>query len=223
MLVLVRHGESEANAAGLLVGRMESPLTARGRAQARRIAEVVGPVEHVITSPLGRARQTAAALSSGEHVEVDDRWVEVDYGEYDGTPLGSVPADVWRRWRADPAYRPPGGESLDELGRRVRVVCEELFAADGAGARGADDVVVVSHVSPIKAAVAWALGVDDDVAWRLYLAPGSITRIGWGTGVPVLHGYNEVPPLTDVSPLTDVRVADEAPRPDPAAGAGSCA
>ncbi|HLI73340.1 MAG TPA: histidine phosphatase family protein [Acidimicrobiales bacterium] len=223
MLVLVRHGESEANAAGLLVGRMESPLTERGLVQAHRIGEVVGPVQRVTTSPLGRARQTAAAIGPDARVEVDDRWVEVDYGEFDGTRLGAVPAEVWTRWRADPAYRPPGGESLDELGRRVRPVCEELFAEDGAGARGADDVVVVSHVSPIKAAVAWALGVGDEVAWRLYLAPGSITRIGWGAGVPVLHRYNEVPLPTDVSPLTDARAGDEAPRLDPASGAGSSA
>ncbi len=52
-------------------------------------------------------------------------------------------------------------------------------------------MVVVSHVSPIKAAVAWALGAGDQVVWRLYLATASITRIGWGRDGPVLHRYNE--------------------------------
>ena len=166
------------------------------------MARALGPVSRVVTSPLGRARDTAAAFGPDVVVEVDERWIEVDYGEFDGTPLGAVPAEVWRHWRADPAYRPPGGESLAEVGARVRAACDELFARDGAGARAEEDVVVVSHVSPIKAAVAWALGVGDEVAWRLYLAPGSITRIAWGNDAPVLQRYNEVLPLTD-EPVTD--------------------
>jgi broad specificity phosphatase PhoE len=53
-------------------------------------------------------------------------------------------------------------------------------------------VVVVSHVSPIKAAVAWALGVGDEVTWRLFVAPASLTRIALGDRGPVLHTFNEV-------------------------------
>ena len=60
----------------------------------------------------------------------------------------------------------------------------------GEGARAERDVVVVSHVSPIKAAVAWALGAARTAVWRLHLRPASVTRIGWGAGAPVLHGYN---------------------------------
>jgi broad specificity phosphatase PhoE len=72
----------------------------------------------------------------------------------------------------------------------VRGACAELFSADGEGARGEGDVVVVSHVSPIKAAVAWALGSDDALALRLYLSTASMTVIGWGAGAPVLRRYN---------------------------------
>ncbi len=85
----------------------------------------------------------------------------------------------------------PGRRVAGRGGRRVRGACEELFARAGEGARAEADVVVVSHVSPIKAAVAWALGAGDEVAWRLYLATASITRIGWGADGPVLHRYNE--------------------------------
>ena len=53
-------------------------------------------------------------------------------------------------------------------------------------------VVVVSHVSPIKAAVAWALGVGPEVAWRSHLDPASITRIAIGPAGPVLRTFNEV-------------------------------
>ena len=55
-------------------------------------------------------------------------------------------------------------------------------------------MVIVSHVTPIKAAVAWALGVGGAIAWRLHLQTASVTRIGWGNDVPVLHGFNEVAP-----------------------------
>ena len=195
MLVLVRHAESAANAAGLLLGRSDSPLTPRGEEQARALGALMGPVTRLVSSPLTRAMRTAEALGTGLPVEVDDRWVEVDYGELEGEALSAVPAEVWTRWRADPDFRPAGGESLADVGRRVRRACEELFARPGDGARAEGNVVVVSHVSPIKAAVAWALGTGDAAAWRLYLATASVSRIAWGTDTPVLHRYNEtVPP-----------------------------
>jgi broad specificity phosphatase PhoE len=193
MLILVRHGESTGNAEGRLLGRIDAPLTDRGRAQARALAPSVAGAVRLVSSPLERARETAEELHTGLPVEVDDRWVELDYGEYDGRPLASVPPELWARWRTDPDFRPPGGESLREAGERVRSACEELFASDGEGARGEGAVVVVSHVSPIKAATCWALGTGDTGVWRLYLSTGSVTRIGWGPDGPVLQSYNETP------------------------------
>ncbi|MGH9097743.1 MAG: histidine phosphatase family protein [Acidimicrobiales bacterium] len=193
MLILVRHGESTGNADGLLLGRLDALLTQRGLEQARSLGSSLAGATRVISSPLSRARDTAEALGLGVPVEIDPRWVEVDYGEFDGQPLGAVPAEVWQRWRQDTHFRPPGGESLAEAGIRVRNACEELFATDGEGARGEGDVVVVSHVSPIKAATCWALGLGDEGAWRLYLATSSITRVSWGNGVPVLNRFNDTP------------------------------
>jgi len=193
VLILVRHGESTGNAEGRLLGRIDSPLTERGLAQARSLADAVVGATRIISSPLTRARDTAEALGTGLPVEVDDRWVEVDYGEFDGQELGAVPAEVWARWRSDPGYAPPGGESLAAAGLRVRAACGELFADPGGPARGPGTVVVVSHVSPIKAATCWALGIGDEGAWRLYLATASLTRINWGRGGPVLAGFNDTP------------------------------
>ena len=193
MLILVRHGESVANARGLLLGRTDAELTETGRAQAVGArALVYGPVAEVRSSPLRRALDTAELLALGPSIAVDEQWIEVDYGEFEGQPLGAVPAEVWQRWQLDRDFRPEGGETLAEVDRRVSATCEELFAVDGAGARRADgDVVVVSHVSPIKAAVAWALGTVD-LYWRLHLRTASVTRIGWNRNTPILHGYNEV-------------------------------
>ena len=193
MLVLIRHGESTANAAGLLAGQSEYPLTDTGRRQVEATASQLGAVRRLISSPLGRALESAAALGLDVPVEVDDRWVEVHYGVHESRPLPEVPPDLWRRWRTERDFRPDGGEALIDVGVRVQQACRELFALAGAGARDPEgDVVVVSHVSPIKAAVAWALGVEDHVAWRLHLSNASVTRIGWGFDAPVLHTYNQL-------------------------------
>jgi broad specificity phosphatase PhoE len=194
VLVLVRHGQSELNAAGRLAGRLDSPLTGLGVAQAKAVAASladVGEPAEVISSPLHRARDTAAAI--GLPVVVDQRWIELDYGPYDGRLLADVPAEMWAAWRSDASYAPPGGESLAALGRRVRQACEELL-------RDPDRLtVVVSHVSPIKAAVAWALGVGDEVAWRMFLAPASITMIGHGAAGPSLYAFNVTAHLEGVA------------------------
>lgn len=188
MLIVVRHGRTEANASGLLLGRLDPPLDDEGRRQAGRVADLLGPVDEVISSPLARTRQTAAVIAGRAPVRVDDRWIELDYGEWDGTPARELPAETWQRWRSDLDLVPKGGESLRQLGTRVREACEEL--SEAARSR---TVVVVSHVSPIKAAVSWALGVGDESVWRMFLGPGSITRIAMSDHGPVLWTFNEQP------------------------------
>ena len=189
MIVLVRHGQTAANAAGLLQGRVDPPLTDLGRRQAEAAATALPAEARVVSSPLLRARQTAEILAGGPAVTTDERWIELDYGTFDGRAAADVPAEVWDRWRADPHFAPPGGESLLACGLRVRAACEELAdeARDG-------DIVVVSHVSPIKAAVAWALGVGDETSFRMFLDVGAICRIAVGPRGPSLRSYNERPP-----------------------------
>ena len=194
MLILVRHGQTAINAEGRLQGRVDPELTDVGRVQAAALAPVVAGAARVVCSPARRARDTAALL--GLPVEVDERWVEIDYGVLDGLAFGEVPPDVWHRWRTDPTWAPEGGESLDDVGRRVAEACEELLPGAGSGSRsGSDsdgDVVVVSHVSPIKAAVAWALGVPQTVSSRMFLGLASVCRIDRGpSGAPTLRTFNE--------------------------------
>ena len=185
MLIVVRHGRTEANASGLLVGRrVDPPLDDLGRRQAASLASVVAGATRVVCSPLLRTRETADAL--GLPVAVDERWIELDYGELDGVPMSEVPATTWATWRADLGWCPPGGESLAALAERVRGACEAL-----AEEAATSDVVVVTHVSPIKAAVAWALGAVPEITWRMYSAPASVTRISITGATPSLHTYNE--------------------------------
>ena len=181
----MRHGQTAPNADGVLLGRADPGLDEVGRRQAGALAAALGTPDRVVSSPLVRAMETADAF--GLPVEVDRRWIEVDYGDYDLAPLGPGVHEVWRSWAEDPASAPPGGESLVSVGRRVRAALGEL--APEAAVR---DVVVVSHVSPIKAAVTWALGVSDGVALRMRLDVASVCRVRVGPEGPVLVSFNEV-------------------------------
>lgn len=199
-IVLVRHGRTALNARGHLQGRIDEPLDDTGRRQARALGEHLGAHlragDLVIASPLVRARDTAAAIAevSGVEVVVDERWIEVSYGVFEGRPQTSVSADTWRTWRADPHFAPPDGESLAAVAERVVAACEELR-----GRAAERTIVVVSHVSPIKAAVAWALGTDAASSWRMHLDTATVSRIGvTSTGVS-LRSFNESHHLTTLS------------------------
>jgi broad specificity phosphatase PhoE len=112
-VVLVRHGESETAAAGLVGG--DAPLTARGREQARALAGRAFDV--CFTSPTLRARETAALALEGRDVPqtVLPELADIDFGEFTGKPLPE-----YREWIAahDPADAPPGGESRVDTLRR---------------------------------------------------------------------------------------------------------
>lgn len=184
MLIVVRHGRTAANAAGLLLGRLDVDLDDTGEQQAAALAAAVGPVDEVVSSPLLRTRRTAEAFDAP--VTTDERWLELDYGAWDGTPNASVTPQQWATWRADAGFSPPGGESLAALAARVHDACDELAAR--AVRR---DIVVVTHVSPIKAAFSWALGVGIEVSWRCFVAPASIMRIAVGPTGASLRSFNE--------------------------------
>jgi broad specificity phosphatase PhoE len=188
MIVFARHGQTAPNRDGLVLGRADPELTEEGHRQAALLASALAgePVTAVVTSPLLRARQTAEAVAAAcgaAAVAVDPRLVEIDWGTWEGRPAGSLAVADVDRWRADDGTAPEG-ESLDSLSRRVESFCVEMLEEDGL-------VVAVSHVSPIKAAAAWAMGVEGTVAWRMFLGLASITRVGRGRTSPVLLSFNE--------------------------------
>ena len=190
VLTLVRHGQSAANARGVMCGRSDPPLTETGRRQARALGSGLPRPTRLVCSPLGRARETAALLGADVPVEIDARWTEMDYGALDGQPMTALDGDGWRAWQADPDHVPAGGESLASVRARVAAACAEL-AAEAAH----DEVVVVSHVSPIKAAISWALGVGIEIAWRMFLVDAAVCRIDTSGSLPVLLALNDAGPL----------------------------
>jgi broad specificity phosphatase PhoE len=186
VLYLVRHGRTEANAGARLQGRLDLPIDEVGRSQAAALPSVVCNVDRLICSPSLRARQTAEVF--GVEPEIDDRWLEMDYGDFDGMPLADLARAEWNRWIDDPDFRPPNGESLREMGMRVYSACDELL--DDARER---DVVVVTHATPVKAAMAWALGVDVGITWRSHVDQASVTKILVRERGPALNAFNIIP------------------------------
>ena len=192
-IIIVRHGRTEFNAAGRLQGRTDNPLDDVGLAQAEAVATYLAPEllsdTLIVCSPLLRARQTATAIAKGvgASLEIDERWIELDYGAYEGLRQSEVPSHIWREWRNDSNFAAPQGESLNQVQQRVTDACAELAQRlDGRTA------VVVSHVSPIKSAVAWALGVDVSVGWKTQLVTASITRLAISANGAALTSFNEV-------------------------------
>ena len=173
------------NAGRRLLGRADIPLDELGLRQAEALGMVkeLSNASRVVTSPLQRARQTAAAL--GPPVTVDERWIEIDYGILDGVKLEEAP-ELWRGWAKDLSFAPEGGESLKAVSERVRAACEDLWAE-----ASEVDVVVVTHVSPVKAAIAWAIGAGDETSWRMFVDVASVSSIGPGYTGPVLRTFNE--------------------------------
>ena len=187
MLILVRHGRTAANKAGQLQGRLDQDLDEVGQRQAIAVSDMVkamGPVNEVVSSPLKRAQQTAAQF--GMPVKTDERFLELSYGIFEGVKHADVPSEVWTNWRKDFAYVPEGGESLAALDARVRSACVDL-----AERASESNVVVVSHVSPMKSAAAWALGVDIGISWTCHLDHASVCRIAFRDGNAILTTFNE--------------------------------
>jgi probable phosphoglycerate mutase len=98
--------------------------------------------------------------------------------------MREIPAEAWAEWHSDATFRPPGGESLTDVTKRVASFMDDVLAEER--------VVAVSHVSPIKAAVCVALGVDERVSWKMFLDLASITRVGRRVdGESFLIAYND--------------------------------
>jgi len=195
LLTLVRHGRTHANAANLLQGHIDNELDEVGLSQATLLGDAlqrIAPVTRLISSPLKRAQQTASAIrTTVGHVNIETHhsWIELDYGDFDAQPVSTVPPEIWATWRSDPHFRPPNGETLAELDHRVRAALASLVD-DDFDPETSEHIVVVSHVSPIKAAVAWALGVDMGVSWRTALDRASMSTIRLDATRPVLKSFN---------------------------------
>ena len=191
---MVRHGQTDANRNGLLQGRVDNPLNERGVAQAIGVARALrtSGAARIVASPLIRAQQTAACIATelGVDVETDEQLIELNYGDWESRPLQEISAEQWAHWRTDPHFAPGGGESLDAVAvRSIAFANKVLNGSSDGGSRL--PTIAVSHVSPMKAIVAWALGADTPATWRMHLDTAAVCRIGTRSGIPYLASFNE--------------------------------
>lgn len=198
-VLLVRHGRSTANTAGVLAGRAAGvSLDQIGRDQAAltgdRLALV--PLVGVVSSPLERCQQTAQFIldrqAGAPYAPVDHDITECDYGRWQGRMLSDLATeDLWPVVQAQPsAVVFPGGESLAAMQARSVAAIRRHDAAfeseHGPGAVWA----AVSHGDIIKSILADALGMHLDLFQRINVGPASVSIVRYGTSRPSVYATN---------------------------------
>jgi len=202
-VLLVRHGAT-ATTGTILPGRAPGlHLAPRGTDQAQLVAQRIGelatkPVA-LYTSPLERARETAAPIAATLKVRaVADRGLlECDFGTWTGKKLALLAKKPeWRSVQQSPSsFRFPEGESFAEMQLRIWSTLERLAARH----RG-KTIVVVSHADPIKAAVTFAQGVPLDLFQRTVISTCSVSALAIGTGTPIVLCVNATSSLKELAP-----------------------
>lgn len=176
-LLFVRHGQTAENAGGRILGRRDPPLSPEGHEQAARLAKRAAGagVAAIWTSPLQRARQTAAAVAEavGSEPFVLDDLIESDRGRWEGQSLAHLAKVSPRLFAAfeaaDPEFAFPGGESLQDQVQRTR-------RALGTVAGGPLPALVVAHVGTIRAAM---LALGNRPPPERAVAHGELIRMWW--------------------------------------------
>jgi len=228
-VLLVRHGRTAANAGGVLAGRTPGvDLDDAGRAQVAALADRLGPVPfvRVVTSPLERCRQTAAALlavagpdgATRPTAVTDDRLTECDYGQWTNRPITELAEEpLWATVQAHPSgVLFPGGESMRAMQARALDAVREVDAAVAAEHGEGAVWVAVSHGDVIKAVLADALGMHLDAFQRIVVDPASVSAVRYSPLRPFAVRVNDTG--GDVAALVPAP-----PSADGASGAGTAA
>lgn len=194
-VILVRHGRSTANTAGVLAGRTPGVLLDEtGRDQAQRTADRLAavPLTTVVSSPLERTRQTAQAIlarqdaTSPASLILEPGLLECDYGDWQNRPLKELAGEpMWRTVTDRPSQAVfPGGESMTDMQARAVAAVRDHDAQvrDGHGDRAV--WAAVSHGDIIKAVIADAYGMPFDNFQRVHADPASVTVISYTSAGP---------------------------------------
>lgn len=193
-LILVRHGETEWNAARRLQGQTDIALSDHGRAQARALAPHVAVLapDQAATSDLMRARETSALLGFAA-AQPMSALREQSLGDWSGREISALMAAVpedYRNWRAG-TYTPPGGETWAEFRNRIASALHGLM--QGAGAV----TLVTCHGGVIRAALDALL--DLPPSRLIPVGPASMTLIAHDSLNFRLEGFNLAPGRLDLT------------------------
>ncbi|TQC41963.1 bifunctional RNase H/acid phosphatase [Rhodococcus sp. WS4] len=177
-MLLLRHGQTPLSVDRRYSGRGNPALTDLGQAQANgaagRFAGNSG-IAAVVSSPLGRAQQTASAAAKvlGLPVTVHEGLTETDFGEWEGLTFREAAErdpELHRKWLSDTSVCPPSGESFDEVRERILKVRDDLTAT-----YAGSTILVVTHVTPIKTLLQLALDAGPSLLYRLHLDLASLS------------------------------------------------
>ena len=202
-ILLVRHGQTPTTGK-VLPGRAKGlHLADEGRRQAEIAAARIAAlkqVDAIYSSPLERAKETAAPISAarGLRTRIDRGLFECDFGDWTGAELKKLmKLPEWQTvQRAPSTFRFPNGESFVEMQTRMVSTLDRLRLEHPGGT-----IVCVSHADTIKAAVAHALGTHIDLFQRIVISPASVTAITWGPSGPTVLAVNSTGrPLADLQP-----------------------
>jgi probable phosphoglycerate mutase len=181
-VTVVRHGETEWSLDGRHTGTTDVPLTDKGRERAKELGTVlVGrEFELVLTSPLARARDTAA-LAGFPDAGLDDDLREWDYGDYEGRTTADIREGRpgWFLW--DDGV--PNGEPTDDVAARADRVIARARAVDG-------DVLVFAHGHVLRILAARWLELEPGFGRHLILSPATLSVLGYERDVPALERWN---------------------------------
>ncbi|MBE5806805.1 MAG: histidine phosphatase family protein [Clostridiales bacterium] len=185
MIVIVRHGQTDANSGHRLLGRGNPPLNDAGAAQAAQAAKGLlargFAFRHVFSSPLVRALRTALIIAPDVPPVTDARLIEMDMGPYEGADLHDLPPEV-RVFFSDFANNPaPAGmEQLSDVVRRTGAFLEEIAPLEG-------DVLVCTHAIAMKAMLEYLTPGANGRFWSAYLgncAAWAVRSEGGALGLP---------------------------------------
>ena len=194
-VILLRHGRSTANTAGVLAGRSEGvDLDDKGREQAAGLVERLDglSIRAVVSSPLLRCRHTVEPLAEALSLPpmIDERLAEVDYGQWTGRPIGELVSEpLWRVVQSHPSAAVfPGGEGLAQVQNRAVAAVREHDQRLAAEYDGDVLWLACTHGDVIKAVLADAYGMHLDGFQRITADPASVSVIRYTTLRPfVLH------------------------------------
>jgi probable phosphoglycerate mutase len=192
---LVRHGETEWSRSGQHTGTTDLPLTEEGRRAARRLRPALREEEFalVLTSPLGRARQTCELAGLGAAARVDRDLMEWNYGEYEGLTPKQIDAKRpgWLLFRDGC----PGGESPEEVGERADRLIARLREARG-------HVALFAHGHIFRVLAARWLGLPAKDGCRFVLDTATLSVLGYYRGIPSVKRWNAALPADAPRPHT---------------------
>jgi alpha-ribazole phosphatase len=192
-LYLIRHGEVEGAADGVLLGRTDRPLSDRGVSQAHHVADELSKAQltAVYSSDLLRASMTAEIIASRHHLQLTEQpaFREIDMGQWEGRSLAVIhqesPSLVAKVFDDPASFQYPGGESFSNFTTRIQAALDQLIEAHPSG-----DVVLVAHGGVCRAIIGSALGMPMRNWLRLAQDLGCLNVIEWYDGNSVLLKLN---------------------------------